>query len=371
MIAQRLFCVFDKNFDNYLNTEEFVNNLLLFYSNDFSTKLRLVFSLYDFDCDKLITREDVRLILSYVPIKSSARAYQEEGLFTSKGGGREEFADRAQSQIELEALLNICFESKEKLNFNEFYNLVKEKASEIFICVYSVLKSNLPSLAGFKRAQIGVKKKSSSVLRVPRKGERVAFATTLDKFTPTSEIVKQSKQRFFGTLHPGSYSRNIITAKDSTNDEDTLKFNSAAGLLYCQCGQYIEDFCRRLCKNCLLKRKGTRIEGYLIKLTRSKSKLEKFWIAIEHQEIYCYTNKSRRKYKCVHSLFDCIVKEEPAEMKGKITLYPFSIHFANKKVKKYYAMSKLHLEKWLNTLKKNTNYTNLKDYYSVKVFFEL
>ena len=70
MIAQRLFTLFDKNKDGYLDTKEFIGNLLLFYSNNFKTKLRLVFSLYDFDNRQFITREDVRLILSYIPIKS-------------------------------------------------------------------------------------------------------------------------------------------------------------------------------------------------------------------------------------------------------------------------------------------------------------
>jgi Ca2+-binding EF-hand superfamily protein len=361
MIAKRLFDVFDKNFDGYLSSEEFINNLLLFYSNDFVTKLRLVFSLYDFDGDKFITQEDVKLILSYVPIKSAGRVKKEEGRFTCEGGGREEYTDRVQSQCELEALLSIYFRDQEKLNFEDFCSMVKEKASEIFICVYSVLRSNLPSLAGLKRAQVGVKKKSSSVLRIGRKGEKVAFATTLDKFTPTSELVKRSKQHFFGT----SRLRDHSAARDSTSDEDNIN----KGTFYCQCGQYIEDFYRRLCKNCLLKRKGTRIEGYLIKLTRSKSKLEKFWIAIEHKEIYCYASKSRSKYKCVHSLLDCIIKKEAPEVKGKLTLYPFSLRFSNKKVKKYYAMSKSHLEKWLYTLKKNTNYADIKNYYTFKVLF--
>ena len=360
MIAKRLFAVFDKNSDGYLSSEEFINNLLLIYSNDFATKLRLVFSLYDFDEDNFITQEDVRLILSYVPIKSAGGVKQEEGRFTCEGGGREEYADRVQSQCELEALLSIYFKDKEKLNFDDFCGMVKEKASEIFICLYSVLRSNLPSLAGLKRAQVGAKKKSLSVLRTGRRGEKIAFATTLDKFTPTCELVKRSKQRFIGTLRFRDHS----VARDSTSDEENIN----TGTLYCQCGQYIEDFYRRLCKDCLLKRKGTRIEGYLIKLTRSKSKLGKFWIAIEHQEIYCYASKSRNKYKCVHSLLDCIIKEEAPEVKGKLTLYPFTLRFSNKKVKKYYAMSKSHLEKWLYTLRKNTNYTDIKNYYTFKVF---
>lgn len=42
---------------------------------------------YDFDKDGFIRKEDVRLILSHVPIDKTMIA-QGEGRFTSQGGGR-------------------------------------------------------------------------------------------------------------------------------------------------------------------------------------------------------------------------------------------------------------------------------------------
>ncbi|MDR3548702.1 MAG: protein kinase [Candidatus Pacebacteria bacterium] len=138
------------------------------------------------------------------------------------------------------------------------------------------------------------------------------------------------------------------------------------GDLYCECGKPMQDMGKRLCAGCMAKRRGTRIEGFLIKQTRSRSELAKFWIAVEHQDIYCYRDKSDKSYKCVHGLIGCIVKEEPAEKHGKETLYPFALHFANGKVKRYYAMSKDHLKKWLQSLKRNTNTAVISDYYDFK-----
>jgi Ca2+-binding EF-hand superfamily protein len=189
MINERLSTVFDNNMDGYLNSEEFVHNLLQFYSSDFSRKLKLVFRLYDFD-DDYILKEDVRLLLSYVPIKSSAGERQEERRLTFEGAGTEEFIDRVQSQFEIDTLLDIYFEGDEKLNFEKFSKAMKDKASEIFICLYSVLKSNLPSLVNLKRTVLSSKKGSSRALHSTMKDYKVAVAKVLNKFVPTSEIVK-------------------------------------------------------------------------------------------------------------------------------------------------------------------------------------
>jgi Ca2+-binding EF-hand superfamily protein len=44
---------------------------------------------YDFDRDGYITKEDVRLILSHIPIVNTIKGNKEcEGKFTSEGGGK-------------------------------------------------------------------------------------------------------------------------------------------------------------------------------------------------------------------------------------------------------------------------------------------
>lgn len=45
---------------------------------------------YDFDKDGYIKKEDVRLILSYIPIEKSilGKASSEEGKFSQEGGGK-------------------------------------------------------------------------------------------------------------------------------------------------------------------------------------------------------------------------------------------------------------------------------------------
>ena len=49
----------------------------------------MVYYRYDFDRDGYITKEDVRLILSHIPIVNTVQNdITKEGTFTSEGGGK-------------------------------------------------------------------------------------------------------------------------------------------------------------------------------------------------------------------------------------------------------------------------------------------
>ena len=53
---------------------------------------------YDFDKDGFIIPEDVKLILSHVPITNTVTGrLAEEGAFTKEGGGSQVFLDRMQT----------------------------------------------------------------------------------------------------------------------------------------------------------------------------------------------------------------------------------------------------------------------------------
>jgi Ca2+-binding EF-hand superfamily protein len=46
----------------------FLSNLTKIFVSDFDTRLRFTFNMYDFDNDGLISREDVQMVLYYVPM---------------------------------------------------------------------------------------------------------------------------------------------------------------------------------------------------------------------------------------------------------------------------------------------------------------
>ena len=67
LISERLFSVFDNDNKGYLSLNDFTSTMLTLFSSDFNDLLELIFKFYDFDKDDKITKEDIRMVLSYVP----------------------------------------------------------------------------------------------------------------------------------------------------------------------------------------------------------------------------------------------------------------------------------------------------------------
>jgi hypothetical protein len=274
-------------------------------------------------------------LLSHAPINknSEGKFIPKEGQFTQSGGGGEEFSDRAESQLELIKLMDVCFEKKAKLGFEEFKKVSEDVTSEMFFCLFTLVKTKFPSLATFKRYEQGLKKSSESLLLSPSIGKRMAPPKVLSKFSGMSQLVK------FSTPKVESHTVRIKKAEDDENPEESKgttaqrpylsklsgkpKSTFAPGgnapaspvssavrlpnqklkskevinspsvflggqktdkLLFCECGKEITDYDKLLCAECVNKLKQPKCESYLLK--KSKKELKKFWACIEKKELY-------------------------------------------------------------------------------------
>ena len=68
MLGERFFSMMDINDDQYVDLKEFLTGFLRIYCATYDQKIKLVFDIYDFDGDGLISREDIQAILSYMPV---------------------------------------------------------------------------------------------------------------------------------------------------------------------------------------------------------------------------------------------------------------------------------------------------------------
>ena len=70
VLSDRLYAVLSTDSsDGRVNPEKFFKTMSIIYCSDLITKMGLVFSLYDFDNDGYIQREDVKILLSYIPLR--------------------------------------------------------------------------------------------------------------------------------------------------------------------------------------------------------------------------------------------------------------------------------------------------------------
>ena len=105
-IAEKLFSALDTDNDSLLNAREFVEGLQDLYMGDFETTFEIIFNLLDFDKDGKINKDDVRVLLSYLPLKTDNSPI--------------EYKIQMESQSEIDDILNSTFERKALLNIEEF-----------------------------------------------------------------------------------------------------------------------------------------------------------------------------------------------------------------------------------------------------------
>jgi len=64
-----LFSTFDRDKNNYLDLNEFATGMItLFNEINFDKLISFIFDFYDMDKDSLIMQEDIKLVLSYLPL---------------------------------------------------------------------------------------------------------------------------------------------------------------------------------------------------------------------------------------------------------------------------------------------------------------
>ena len=83
IIGERLYSIFDQNNIEYIAENDFISGMTKFYSGSFEYLCQFVFNLYDCDNDGLISKEDVRLVLSYIPLEKT-KIQTEEIAFSKK-----------------------------------------------------------------------------------------------------------------------------------------------------------------------------------------------------------------------------------------------------------------------------------------------
>jgi Ca2+-binding EF-hand superfamily protein len=144
ILSERLFSVMDINNNGFIDLKEFVNGMVTLFYEDFDKNSLLIFNFYDFDRDGKISKEDIRTILSYIPLNEL------------------NYEARVQSQEELFKILENCFSAinSEFLSYSKFIYIIENINSDIYLLLYLFLLQKKP----FTKANINnyIKDKSKS-----------------------------------------------------------------------------------------------------------------------------------------------------------------------------------------------------------------
>jgi Ca2+-binding EF-hand superfamily protein len=165
-IAEKVFNVFDKDKDNFLNQKEFIYGMNRLYNGNFDETLKLIFEILDFNHDEYIEKDDVKMILGLLPLK------------TDKTKDKIKYKYQMESLEEIQQIINLTFDNKKILNLEEFKDIVTKRKSDVFLQIICFLyqkkpftDSNISVLSTSKKAtdlentpQINKKNKCDNVL---------------------------------------------------------------------------------------------------------------------------------------------------------------------------------------------------------------
>lgn len=132
--------MFDTNKNEYLDSSEFSQGMKLLFSESYDILINFIFDFYDFDKDGRISKEDVRVVLSYVTLKSRKDLKLKDRLKFEQ----EEFKDRVESQDELHRILEKSFNQVDYLDRKSFSNVVENSTSDIYLFILIFLLENKP-----------------------------------------------------------------------------------------------------------------------------------------------------------------------------------------------------------------------------------
>ena len=139
-IAEKLFMSFTKSSTQGLCEEEFVDNFFKLYMGSFEETTNIIFNLLDFDKDGIIKKEDVKIILSYLPLNEETDEKTEKNEIVSKV-----FGTQMKSLEEIDQIVSDTFNKYEgKMNLQQFTEIVTEKNSEIFLQILCFLYEQIP-----------------------------------------------------------------------------------------------------------------------------------------------------------------------------------------------------------------------------------
>lgn len=232
IIFDRLFNVFDANKNDYLDSNEFVEGMSTLFSENYDKLIKFIFNFFDFNNDGFVSKEDIRTVLSYVPLNTINKSKGQKLKYEN-----EDYKDRIESQDEIYSILESCFEKKVQIDFKAFANIVENQNSDIFLFILIFLLEKRP----FTRTTLEAYSTIAPGSKVPeaKSSKMIASPNLRSKFSPSITIQKSPSQ-MKKTLDTGGkigsmnvlnkfIGKNPLTANSSADAKEKLQQYAKGG----------------------------------------------------------------------------------------------------------------------------------------------
>lgn len=425
-ISESIFSCFDSDKNGYLSIQEFGEGMSTLYLGSFEETVKLIFNIYDSNRDGYIHKEDVRLLLSYLPLRDDH--------------SKTEYKYQLESQQEIQEIISLTFQNKEQITYKEYLKITETKKSDSFVQLLCFLfekrpfnENNINLLdAKKKKDDDNDEKKNSNPNSInnsppinnneyysPQSKKRIPSPRKVSCLSPATNFLRKSKIKMNnGNLINlcGIKNENEIQTKSKSEFPElsayegmirmpNIKITDSKDIQEQDLDKVIEkstncfdspsNFLRRLVPkkkefnligslvqisndetndnqynyNILKNSKQTTnielpaMEGWVYKITEN-SKIKKYWLVVNNADIYYYKNENKEDLSGMHNLSGCHVKESSSITINGIKFYSFVIIFQSKS-RSYYTTDREQAVSWINRLRKAIGYESFFDFYEI------
>ena len=394
IISERLFSCFDKDKDGILNLKEFTNGMQSLFSKaeSFDSLAKFIFNLYDFNSSGIIKKDDVRVVLSYVPLSDSSSNIKENVELV-----KDKFEDRVESQEQLFHILNIAFKGKDKMNFEEYIKVVKNINSDIFILLLMFLLEKKPfSNYSIQLHSMNIESPSLHLSATPQLiPQQIASPSLHSRFLSLKLRKKKldknknkglAKATNLLQLYSGVDNTKVKEEKKDKNKEESkdLKEKRPQRRMRINLNN-LTDKTPGLSKNTFTFGKDrenednkeddnaqddieeenfVRYEGYVYKYSQTQKKMKRTYFRLIGKDLYYYKKKEEKNHRGMHNLSGVFIKKgDDFKYDGKKYL---SIVIVYKSEKSYYFDNEDDFNIWMEKLNAAVQNKSLFDKYEVK-----
>ena len=396
-ISEKVFTVFDEDKDGFLSSKEFILGMNKLYNGSYQDTIKLIFDILDFNHDGFIEKDDAKMILCLLPLKTDR--------------SKVEYKYQMQSLEEIGEIINSTFGKLKKLNLEEFKNMVEKHKSDIFIQIICFLyqkkpftENNINVLKTSKKAVPNdlilqtpqVKKKENNIfLPSPLKSTYLSPASTFLQSINIGEsagLEEEPEPAISGFNGMVRFQNKLIPKKkdidEKDDDKDVKNVIENSDLVYNSPSVFLKKNKEKKKVSAFslnspspvivsqsankvvtpftlneLKEEKITYENYIYKVSTT-NKLKKYYLVLINKDIYYYKNEDKKEVMGMHNLSGCFVKDNGTKILNDKTYYSFTLVFPSKE-RSFYCNSKEIYENFTQKLKEAFGYLNFFDYYEM------
>ena len=397
-ISEKVFTVFDEDKDGFLSSKEFILGMNKLYNGSYQDTIRLIFDILDFNHDGFIEKDDAKMILSLLPLKTDR--------------SKVEYKYQMQSLEEIGEIIDSTFGKMKKLNLDEFKSIVEKHKSDIFIQLICFLYQKKPftenNINEFKSSKKVVP--NDLILQTPQAKNKESVNNILlpsplktTFLSPVSNLLKSINigesagfeeesgpaiSGFNGMVH---FDNRIIPKNNEEKDEegddkDINKVIKNSDLVYNSPSVFLKKnkapkkpslftlnspspaispltSQKKVEPLSLNDNEKVTYENYIYKVSTT-NKLKKYYLVLINKDIYYYKNEDKKEVVGMHNLSGCFVKDNATKVINDKTYYSFTLVFPSKE-RSFYCSSKEIYDNFTEKLKESFGYLNFFDYYEM------